>query len=162
MTGMKKRFLRIYYSSKTPFVCLLLSWAFFCFILNGQVAEEFRAVYQLWVTAISLFVAFGLLYYEVFDKERFEAKKEMSRRLKCAGEAEIDAAFRQSARGMWNSPRGELSLLFLLWAIFAVIISDYQDSVFIGVSLFVVCCFVLNVYNHCKKQCPEEHRFSER
>ena len=77
---MKKRFLRIYYSSKTPFVCLLLSWAFFCFILNGQVAEEFRAVYQLWVTAISLFVAFGLLYYEVFDKERFEAKKEMSRR----------------------------------------------------------------------------------
>ena len=103
-----------------------------------------------------------MLYYEVFDKERFEAKKEMSRRLKCAGEAEIDAAFRQSARGMWNSPRVELSVLFLLWAIFAVIISDYQDSVFIGVSLFVVCCFVLNVYNHCKKQCPEEHRFSER
>lgn len=159
---MKKRFLRIYYSSKTPFVCLLLSWAFFCFILNGQVAEEFRAVYQLWVTAISLFVAFGLLYYEVFDKERFEAKKEMSRRLKCAGKAEIDAAFRQSARGMWNSPRVEMSVLFLLWAIFAVIISDYQDSVFIGVSLFVVCCFVLNVYNYCKKQCSEEHRFSER
>ena len=60
---MKKRFLRIYYSSKTPFVCLLLSWAFFCFILNGQVAEEFRAVYQLWVTAISLFGKLPKLAY---------------------------------------------------------------------------------------------------
>lgn len=148
---MKKFFLKIYYSFKTPFVCLLLSWAFFCFILNGQVAEEFQTVYQVWVSAISLFVAFGLLHYEVFDRTRYQSKREIIRNLKSIGKAEVDTAYRQAIQRLCDSPRFDLSVSFLLWAIFAVIISDYKHSTFIGISAFVACCLLLNVYRHCKK-----------
>lgn len=140
----------MYYSYKTPFVCTLLIWAYFFFILNDQVAEEVRIAYQVWATAICFFVVLGVFHYEVIDRNRFHQKKEAVRSLSQLGKDEIEESFKKQFGNMWNSPRFGISILCLLWAFFAIRVPDFHDATFIGVTVLVLLIALLSVYNRLK------------